>query len=171
MWHHGCKGMIRKTIIVVLTLAALGTGVLWGASHVIVGEVFEQGGTRNTGISWGDTFPREGFFCGVTEGRFVILPTTRWDYERQEYTRGGFWDWATKQVVLDPRGGDSVRGVQMPMWFLFALFAGYPAIAFIRGPLRRWRRRQRGQCIECAYDLTGNESGTCSECGAAVDRA
>ena len=33
---------------------------------------------------------------------------------------------------------------------------------------RRLERIRRGQCPECAYDLTGNVSGTCPECGAAV---
>jgi uncharacterized paraquat-inducible protein A len=26
-------------------------------------------------------------------------------------------------------------------------------------------RRARGQCAECGYDLTGNTSGVCPECG------
>ena len=42
----------------------------------------------------------------------------------------------------------------------------YPTIAFIRGPtLRRRYRRKRGLCERCAYDLTGNMSGVCPECG------
>jgi hypothetical protein len=30
---------------------------------------------------------------------------------------------------------------------------------------RRWLRRRRGLCPSCAYDLTGNTSGACPECG------
>ncbi len=36
----------------------------------------------------------------------------------------------------------------------------------------RWRRRQRhrrGLCTGCGYDLTGNESGKCPECGAPIE--
>jgi hypothetical protein len=33
------------------------------------------------------------------------------------------------------------------------------------GPLRRRTRKWRGCCVLCGYDLTGNESGTCPECG------
>jgi len=51
---------------------------------------------------------------------------------------------------------------------LFAVLAAYPTIAFIRGPLRRYRRRRRGLCITCGYDLTGNESGVCPECGTKI---
>jgi hypothetical protein len=28
-------------------------------------------------------------------------------------------------------------------------------------------RRRRGLCVSCGYDLAGNVSGTCPECGAA----
>ncbi len=45
------------------------------------------------------------------------------------------------------------------------------AFAFIRGPLRRYRRRRRGECIGCGYNLTGNESGMCPECGETTEPA
>ena len=33
------------------------------------------------------------------------------------------------------------------------------------------RRPPRGHCQACGYDLTGNESGTCPECGTSVGEA
>ena len=57
-----------------------------------------------------------------------------------------------------------------PAWIVAPAFATYPTIAFIRGPVRRWRRRRRGECVACGYDLTGNVSGVCPECGAPVQR-
>ena len=33
------------------------------------------------------------------------------------------------------------------------LTGAYPIFAFIRGPLRRYRRRRRGLCRKCGYDL------------------
>jgi len=45
------------------------------------------------------------------------------------------------------------------------LLALWPAISFVRGPLRRFRRRRRGLCIPCGYNLAGNASGVCPECG------
>ena len=61
--------------------------------------------------------------------------------------------------------------IRMPFWAVSFLFASYPTIAFIRGPFRRWRRRRRGLCTKCGYDLTANESGVCSECGTEVPNA
>ena len=29
-------------------------------------------------------------------------------------------------------------------------------------------RLKKGQCIQCGYNLTGNQSGTCPECGVKV---
>src|SRR5690606_3119238 len=43
-------------------------------------------------------------------------------------------------------------------WYL--LLRGIPA-------LRRWRRRRRGRCEACGYDLAGVPGGVCPECGGA----
>jgi len=55
--------------------------------------------------------------------------------------------------------------VLVPLWVPFILFSIYPAIAFIRSPYRRYRRRKKGLCLKCGYNLTGNVSGVCPECG------
>jgi hypothetical protein len=57
-------------------------------------------------------------------------------------------------------------GCGLPAWFVCVAAGAYPAIALVRGPmLRRCYRRKRGLCERCAYDLTGNTSGVCPECG------
>jgi hypothetical protein len=54
----------------------------------------------------------------------------------------------------------------LPMWVPL-LIASYFAIQ----AERQYRRQEakRGCCIRCGYDLTGNVSGRCPECGNAVD--
>ena len=60
-------------------------------------------------------------------------------------------------------------GCGLPAWFVCIVAGAYPAIAFVRGPmLRRRHRRKRGLCERCAYDLTGNTSGVCPECGTQI---
>lgn len=53
----------------------------------------------------------------------------------------------------------------LPTLLVCALLAVYPVTAFLRGPWRRYRRFARGLCIHCGYNLTGNVTGTCPECG------
>ena len=54
--------------------------------------------------------------------------------------------------------------VTAPFWLAALIFTVYPALAFIRGPLRRYRRRKLGLCVTCGYDLRGS-SDLCPECG------
>jgi len=55
---------------------------------------------------------------------------------------------------------------------LAVLFAIYPAVFFIRGYRRRRANRQALRpCSQCGYDLQGNKSGVCPECGTAVEAA
>ena len=55
----------------------------------------------------------------------------------------------------------------LPHWFLTIIFAMLPATW-----LYKWRRRRKlgpNACPGCGYDLTGNESGVCPECGATAE--
>jgi hypothetical protein len=54
-----------------------------------------------------------------------------------------------------------------PLWLIVLLFAGYPAVKAVR--YWQWRRRRPVVwCKRCRYDLTGNVSGVCPECGTAI---
>ncbi len=50
--------------------------------------------------------------------------------------------------------------VEIPLWIPFVLLAVPAALLW-------WRDRKppRGHCQRCGYNLTGNTSGTCPECG------
>lgn len=59
-----------------------------------------------------------------------------------------------------------LRQRTLPIWLLLIIFVAYPMLWLTtHGPLRRYRRRRRNQCVKCGYDLTGNVSGVCPECG------
>jgi hypothetical protein len=61
------------------------------------------------------------------------------------------------------QGASYCREVFVPLWFPLLLIATLTAFAF-----RRARRPPPGHCRICGYNLTGNVSGICPECGAAV---
>lgn len=58
---------------------------------------------------------------------------------------------------------------RLSLWELSLLGALYPAFAFWRGPVRRFNRRRHGLCLACGYNLTGNTSNVCPECGKRID--
>lgn len=59
-----------------------------------------------------------------------------------------------------------------PAWLAPALL-GLPPIVWLALRARRLyarRRRRPGACRRCGYDLTGNASGRCPECGQTIGR-
>lgn len=62
----------------------------------------------------------------------------------------------------------TVYGVRIPFWFPLVLFGVFPFLVLVLAPLRRRARRNRNECVHCGYNMTGNESGDCSECGKAI---
>ncbi len=59
--------------------------------------------------------------------------------------------------------------IMIDAWLIAIFTAIYPAIFFIRAYRRRRLRRQvMHPCDRCGYDLQGNESGVCPECGTVV---
>lgn len=66
------------------------------------------------------------------------------------------------------------REIGFDIWLPVLLLATAPTWFLIRysiGPLRRNRRSKLGLCLNCGYDLTGNVSGVCPECGSEVGQA
>ena len=57
-----------------------------------------------------------------------------------------------------------VREWAIPLWSLALVFAIYPTL-FALGARRKRKRISTGHCPSCNYNLTGNTSGICPECG------
>ena len=53
------------------------------------------------------------------------------------------------------------NAISIPLWMFLAAIGVPTTVAWYRD-----RRPPRGHCQRCGYDLTGNVSGRCSECGA-----
>ncbi len=58
-----------------------------------------------------------------------------------------------------------VSSSQVPFWFPFLLIAAPTGILWYRDR----HHIQPGHCQKCGYNLTGNTSGKCPECGTACD--
>jgi hypothetical protein len=75
-------------------------------------------------------------------------------------------DYIAARLSLPPVWRPSIVDgvVVMPLWICFTIVATPTAWLF-------WRDRRRippGHCRECGYNLTGNVSGVCPECGERV---
>jgi hypothetical protein len=53
----------------------------------------------------------------------------------------------------------------LPLWFVAISTAVAPALWWWKKP----RQIRTGDCSTCGYDLTGNTSGVCPECGVPVE--
>lgn len=166
---------IRTVLITGLTLSAIATGGLWLAS-------------RSQRLSWRIIDSDSAWLsidCHL--GRFTAYYLTynfdgRHAYLQQTLRPGALLQHAMLRNNIDPRSLRRLRGrfqlrlnprgklsnvryVAFPLWAPLILFIGYPAVGLIRGPLRRGYRRKHGLCVKCGYDLTGNVTRVCSECG------
>lgn len=79
------------------------------------------------------------------------------------------------RLWMDYRGGPGMLLPTRPLWIGLAIdaavyavlwFAIVRALAYVRDWMRRHRRMRLGCCAHCGYDLKGNVSGVCPECGA-----
>lgn len=156
--------MIRRVIIAACGILAAATLVAIGVSFVRPTYEAETerllGTAANAQRVW---FVLDSGTLQVKHGQVVDHPPLR---------RARRVDWGVFSLASVDLPGSQMayrlRMVSVSLWLLFAVSALYPAIVFIRGPLRRRWRRKRGRCAQCGYDLTGNVSGVCSECGQAI---
>lgn len=139
---------------------------------------FEFGGPspyRHSYLSIGAAEGQAGvyYMCRIAKGTIV---------RRHDFELGGFcWrQWSNSTVLQsgvgpfeegNPATTDDLRRIlQSPCWALVLVFSAWPIIAFIRGPYRRaaQHRKMLGLCVRCSYNLTGNLSGVCPECGTPI---
>jgi len=60
--------------------------------------------------------------------------------------------------------------VRVPFWTILGFAFGYRCLTAIRRSLRDYRKPSHPSCTKCKYNLTGNLSGTCPECGTRVTK-
>lgn len=72
----------------------------------------------------------------------------------------------TFHFQMGPRGG----GVRVPHLMLMAL-AALPIVGIAARKAHRAAQQTAGKCRQCDYDLTGNMSGVCPECGTKISQS
>ena len=161
--------VFRKTLIVLFAFAAVCVFLTAAVSYVTQLEA---------SIPWKTPTLVDGQYALVaSDGRYNFWRYTVMDApspRKLYWAVFGFWrDDVDLEFPPEMRPPTYVLAerICIPCWAPFLVFAPWPTIAFIRGPLRRWRRRRRGLCLDCSYDLTGNLSGVCSECGKTIVRS
>ena len=92
---------------------------------------------------------------------FADAVVSDWTRERPDL-------WFSNSAFPVPGKRHRLTTLSFPLWIMFVPLAAYPFVAFVRGPMRRYKQKRHGGCSKCGYDLTGNVSGRCPECGAAV---
>ncbi|MFH1111199.1 MAG: hypothetical protein V1790_18675 [Planctomycetota bacterium] len=136
-----------RWLIGVLTAACVLFAALWTTSH-LAAVTFDGSQVHfrlSEGAAW-VLFDRHRNYASLPWG-------TGWNVYRANLPlvvdTGGYFTW---------RGGNIT--LSLPLGVLLVFFA-VPTIVLARPDRRAWT----GYCKRCAYDLTGNESGACPECG------
>jgi len=115
----------------------------------------------------------ESFKIGIDRYSVVVIHTWAIDRSLNQltlpkaslYPRTGYV-YFEMPTWSDPMPNSAFRVLSVEYWLLALMFAVYPVFFFIRSYRRRRSRYQEFQpCVQCSYDLQGNESGTCPECG------
>ena len=165
---------IFNTITVVSLLLMLGTVGLWVDSYWFstVYTFRSESLTTEYHLFNGPLGVGVGLLSGEIHPPGVFGPG--WDQQRQsnDWLAASGWSNPNIPTLLGfhlrlnyPIFGGIAHSSQIlvPHWFLTLIFAILPAIWLLK-----WNKRRKlapNACPGCGYDLTGNESGVCPECG------
>ena len=95
---------------------------------------------------------------GIYVGYKGWIDESRWYLQRNSAVAPNWW-WFDYQPGTPSRASCFI----IPLWLPLAAIGATTYYAWRRG-----RRHPPGHCAQCGYNLTGNTSGTCPECGRAV---
>jgi hypothetical protein len=83
--------------------------------------------------------------------------------------RGGYGVYWQPPTPVPFAGRTTYRRLRISLWLIapiFTLLPAFVAMLHVHRSVRRARRRRRGLCVTCAYDLRGGPPDTrCPECG------
>lgn len=162
---------LRRLVLAGCVVAALEVMVFSplsaGRSVRVVPEIGEihQAGSFEVRILEGDLWCSYFFF-----GSYGLADKYWWDASFGRFETSGL---GILQLYCNPPPPPGMAPLSIyagaPWWFACMILVSYPAWFLVRGSLRLRRRRRQGLCLACGYNLTGNVSGICPECGRRVE--
>ncbi|MCH7813010.1 MAG: hypothetical protein IID40_03220 [Planctomycetes bacterium] len=134
-----------------------------GSAGLIASFVWVFGGTDSAGRYY--VYLEHGMLGATTGGARPAVGALPWYAQFEAYRTGTYTPWKALPSFdfSTPGMWNFTFPIHLPLLALLAIVT-YPLLPFA---LRR-NRRKRGLCLKCGYDLTGNTSGVCPECGAAI---
>lgn len=145
------QAMLRKTLTILSLVGLVVSALLWGLTTL---------------FSVGYCDDEDQWAVGATRGcvwlhTSISSPSPWWWDEHTpfdwHYVAYGF-HW---RVVLHKDNGGIL--IRIPLW-IPAIVCTWVLILCNPSVLRR-KRKKHGLCLQCGYDLTGNTTGKCPECG------
>lgn len=163
---------IGKALCAVSTLLCLVWIIIWWRSQAHADFLEYTGEKHAFSLEWG---------AGLTHTMLAADTATNvgWNFSHSPYVnsvwegmtprpgRWGFGFHLTRTAGRWRLGGQRICLVYIPIWALVGTTALLPLFQVCRFLLKHCHEAQ-GECQHCSYDLTGNTSGVCPECGAAV---
>lgn len=150
------SALARLCYLIVGILAVVPMGLYFGFRNVPSGA-----------CAWRCSLTPGGLFkAQLAEGRLDLVYLGCRSYLRHAETRVSFIGFRVEKYPGGVEFGSHVCGrIGIPLWTPAMLIGGVWTLPRVHRAVVRRRRRQRGVCVECCYDLTGNVSGVCPECG------
>lgn len=166
---------LRRKLTVALTLCTVATAAVGLLSYAVplrpVRHIADQGNNMDRTL-----FDIEGGYIRYQRGRSIAPPPARTTAPTQiadvQFLGFVWFEEVAPSVGLYSRATGwqyfynvHETMIQISVWHLVVLFALVPALARVHRLRVVARRRSGGLCLACGYDLAGNISATCPECG------
>ena len=151
--------MIRKTLLALPFLGLVLSFGLWGFCYT---NTIYSGWEHEIRFKYGTAYWQAVFVDSEPES---IAFSPQWKIE-------GFDGWYTTWMPTYRPNFTGPRSffVTMPMWIPTLICQTTCGLVVFQHS-RSEQRHKHGRCEQCGYDLTGNESGVCPECGFEIDQA
>ena len=166
------RRILFKPIVVYCCMGCIASAGLWIRSYRYW-DGFHVVWSNGNQLGIDTSFGAFGFrFFRLQEGfSFSGVEITKWGSRSiagarpMRGDRYASFDWTrTTPSPLLQRGYTQMTQLHVPYWGVFTLCLTGLLVTFVRA-YRRLQQSTVNICVQCGYNLTGNVSGICPECG------